>query len=54
MQESATETAVVLAAVGVERNGSRWRWMLEEFGGLLQSDETMLFVQGMVIRRLLL
>ena len=49
VDESAAITAVVLMDVGVERNQSRWRWILEEFGGVLQSDETVLVVQGMPV-----
>lgn len=45
--DNATSTTVMLMAVGVEWNVSRWRWMLEEFGGALQSDETVLVVRGM-------
>ena len=47
VEDNTASTTVVLMEVGVEWNGSRWRWMLEEFGGVLQSDETVLFVQGM-------
>ena len=50
VQESATMTAIVLTAVAVERNGSKWQWMLEEFGSALHSDESMLLVQGMLMR----
>ena len=49
VEESAGNTTVVLTEVGVERNESRWRWKLEEFGGALQSDETVLVVQGVLM-----
>ena len=49
VEESVASTSVVLTAVGVEWNGSSWRWVLEEFGGVLLSNETMLFVQGVLV-----
>ena len=49
VEESVVSTSVVLTAVGVEWNGSSWRWVLKEFGGVLLSNETVLFVQGVLV-----
>ena len=49
VEESVASTSVVLTAVGVEWNGSNWRWVLQDFGGVLLSNETMLFVQGVLV-----
>ena len=49
VEESVASTSVVLTAVGVEWNGSSWRWVLQEFGGVLLSNETVLFVQGVLV-----
>lgn len=49
VEESIISTSVVLTEVGVEWNGSSWRWVLQEFGGVLLSEETVLFVQGMLV-----